>query len=215
MFALLDGAHLSQCPADCLTWLVDASVKATVVLALAYVASIVLRRADASIRRALWTAALLGVLFMPVLSYVTPSWRLALLPALRVTPDNIATFAAAPAETVGSPVSGKHQEVFPDRSQPPGVIAGPLRKTRKSAMGVLLESLVRTPWGTAAALPVLGVWLIGVMVVLGRLAAGLKRTIRYTRTATPLIDEAWRSQIVQLTAQMRCTRKITLLGNQK
>ncbi|UCC29141.1 MAG: hypothetical protein JSU86_13170, partial [Phycisphaerales bacterium] len=91
MLALLDGVFLWEHAGDWLAWLIDASIKAAVVLGLALASSVVLRRAEARVRHTLWSAALLGVLAVPVLSHVMPSWRLSLLPAFTVSPPQSAS----------------------------------------------------------------------------------------------------------------------------
>ena len=91
MLALFDGVFFWEHAGDWLVWLIDASVKAAVILGLALVGSVVLRRAEARLRHTLWSAALLGVLAVPVLSHVMPSWRLSLLPAFTVSPPQSAT----------------------------------------------------------------------------------------------------------------------------
>lgn len=91
MLALLDGVFLWEHAGDWLTWLMDASIKTAVVLGLTLASSVVLRRAEARVRHTLWSAAFLGVLAVPVLSHVMPSWRLSLLPAFTVLPPQSAS----------------------------------------------------------------------------------------------------------------------------
>lgn len=84
MLALLDSVYLSQRAGDWLVWFVDASVKATVALTFALALGVVLRRAPARVRHGLWSAALLGVLTLPVLSHLMPSWQLPLVPSVTI-----------------------------------------------------------------------------------------------------------------------------------
>ena len=85
MLAMLDATCFLERAGDCLVWLIDASVKSAVVLAAALALAGALRRAEARVRHALLSAALLGVLVVPVLSQIIPSWRLSLLPSLTVS----------------------------------------------------------------------------------------------------------------------------------
>lgn len=206
MLAFLDAAHSSEYAAAWLVWLIDASVKGTAQLALALALSCVLRRSEARVRRALWNVALLSVLVTPMLSYMTPSWRLAILPTL---PDRLQSEAAA-GPTPGKHIaSGLHTPPVPITSPNP-VAQPPLRLEQLTAnppqLSAPRESL-RTPW----AVLILGIWLIGVVAVLSWLLIGLRRADRCARTAVPLIDEPWCSLNSRLSMQMHLPRKITLL----
>src|SRR5688572_27789940 len=53
----------------------DGAAKGVVVLALAGVASLLMRRASAAARHALWYGALMSLLLLPVLSLALPDWR--------------------------------------------------------------------------------------------------------------------------------------------
>lgn len=206
MLAFLDAAHSSEYAAAWLVWLIDASVKGTALLALAWALSFVLRRSEARVRRGLWNVALLSVLVTPMLSYLTPSWRLAILPTL---PDRLQNEAAAGPRFAKHIAPGLHTPPAPVTSPNP-VAQPPLRLQQLTANPLQLsaprESL-RTPW----AVLILGVWLIGVVAVLSRLLIGLRRADRYARTAVPLFDEPWCNLNARLSAQMHLPRKISLL----
>ncbi len=61
--------------------LVDLVAKATLLLLVAWGIAFLLRGASASVRHQLWTAALIAVLALPLLSRVLPAWRVSILPA--------------------------------------------------------------------------------------------------------------------------------------
>src|SRR6266550_3872236 len=56
--------------------LADAFVRATVLLVLAAVVTVFLRRSPASLRHLVWTLACGGVLALPLASALLPNWRL-------------------------------------------------------------------------------------------------------------------------------------------
>src|SRR3954471_22087598 len=56
-------------------------IRTSVLLACVSLLSLVLRRASASVRHALWAVALLAVLAFPIASRLLPEWDLAILPA--------------------------------------------------------------------------------------------------------------------------------------
>ena len=64
-----------------LTVMLDAAWRVTLVLAVAWRATRLLGRRPAALRHAVWAAALLVALAVPMLAGVVPSWQLAVLPA--------------------------------------------------------------------------------------------------------------------------------------
>ena len=60
--------------------LVSVTLKSLVLLALAGVAALVLRRASAAARHLVWRLALIGLLLLPVLSLTLPGWQAPLWP---------------------------------------------------------------------------------------------------------------------------------------
>jgi hypothetical protein len=66
-------------------WLVYGAVvvtKATVLLGCAYVVSVLVRGRSAAVRHAVWSAAVVGVVALPLLGAAFPAWRVAVpLPA--------------------------------------------------------------------------------------------------------------------------------------
>src|SRR5688500_10053605 len=73
---------LATLAAGAVAVLADAALKGAVLLAVAAVAAVALRRASAAARHLLWSLALTAVLLVPVLSAVLPGWRV--LPRWRV-----------------------------------------------------------------------------------------------------------------------------------
>lgn len=60
--------------------LLDFAVKGLVLMALAWLAALAMRRASAAARHLVWALALGGLLALPVLSLVMPKWQLPILP---------------------------------------------------------------------------------------------------------------------------------------
>ena len=58
-----------------LAHLASALVKGVVLLAIAGLVALVLRRCSAATRHLMWTSALIGLLILPLLSLVAPTWR--------------------------------------------------------------------------------------------------------------------------------------------
>ncbi|MGQ0508175.1 MAG: M56 family metallopeptidase [Myxococcaceae bacterium] len=65
------------------TLLLDASFKATVVLAAAALAGLLVRRGSASGRHLVWSLAVFAALCLPVFAWLLPSWRVEVVTAVR------------------------------------------------------------------------------------------------------------------------------------
>ena len=61
-------------------FLLDAAIKSTLLLAIAYLAAMLLRRASAAVRHRVWCLTFMSLLGLPVLSLILPGWRLPILP---------------------------------------------------------------------------------------------------------------------------------------
>ena len=77
--------------------LLDMTIKATAILLAAWGASLLLRRGSAAARHMAWTAAVLGVLLLPVLSWTLPAWRvLPWMPEVPAAEDRARATPAVP-----------------------------------------------------------------------------------------------------------------------
>jgi HEAT repeat protein/beta-lactamase regulating signal transducer with metallopeptidase domain len=163
------------------TWL-ELGLKGAVVLLTAAVACGVLRRASAASRHLIWTAAVVAVLALPALSAVVPDLPLPLASARleSALPQVSVPLARRPTE---SPV--RHagvQTTASARPARPAATADPARPT--------VEPIV-VP--TTSIL--LGLWALGAAVLLARLAAAMSGVRRLVKTAVPVDDEAWDTQL--------------------
>lgn len=172
--------------------LADALVKATLVLAAAWLAAGLLRAASAAHRHRLWCVALAGLLLLPVLSASLPAWQLAILPppapmAAESTADLAWDLPAAEAWAESEELAGTI----------PGAAARPnAREHRQPASDVAAMELINTVQpaappvarsiSLASLMPIL--WLAGMAAVLLPLAVALRRTRRLLRTAEPIED---------------------------
>ena len=87
----------------------DAVVKASVILAVTALAAVALRRASAAARHLLWSLGLLSALAAPALSAALPRWELPLLTIAAPVADTTATLSTPvgnePAVTTTAPAS--------------------------------------------------------------------------------------------------------------
>ena len=162
--------------------LADVAAKSLVLAGAALVTSGLVRRAPASTRHLVYLSALLGLLALPLLAALLPTWRTPVLTLGRpsgVVPTGTSAATDAPRTTNagdGAPAAPPH--VGPTRAGPPaspGAPPSPLAPETAGAADAGGGSR-ETPW------PVLcfALWLAGVALVLARLAAGVavERDIR-------------------------------------
>lgn len=90
----------------------DVSWKSTAVLAAVYAATLLLRRASASVRHMVWELALGSLLFLPALEVGLPAWRVSALPAGSAAVSEMRVVATA--DGTAAP-SRRTQTQFPDR----------------------------------------------------------------------------------------------------
>ena len=76
---------LSQPSVTWLTIFLDISIKSIFVLAGAAMLSLILRQASAAMRHLVWLLAIAGLICLPMLSILLPTWQVPILP--RIFPD--------------------------------------------------------------------------------------------------------------------------------
>ncbi|TXT30691.1 MAG: antirepressor regulating drug resistance protein, partial [Planctomycetota bacterium] len=154
--------------------LVDSAVKGTVLLALAAVVALFLRRDSAATRHLVWLLAIVAMLVVPLLSAMLPQWRV--LPAwashspepdvVDVSPPSI----VRPADVV---VESPRASVPVEVERPISMTDQPAAELPESPVAIATpknnsESVVWS-WNWITALPL--VWAIGFCVLILRLSA--------------------------------------------
>jgi len=179
----------------------DVVLKATLLFLSAGVASFVLRRRSAALRHIVWTLALAGVLILPMLSMALPHWQV-----------NLVTIESA-SHSVSSfqlPVSSSYAA---DR-QPP---APSLQRNRSGAQPRGSDSTapavpLRAPISWSALL--LGVWMIGALLILIRLAAGVIAVQWMSRRTERVSDAPWLPHAKALAMELGISPRIVFLRSQ-
>ena len=180
-----------------LAMLADAFVKATVLLVLAAVVTVFLRRSPASLRHLVWTLACGGVLALPLASALLPNWKLALWPRLDV-----------PAAFDAEQLAPRAAEPEP---RPAARVVPTVHAPTPSPSSTIDAEPVRwhlTPDWTALVFPV---WLSGVGAVLILLAVGIARITWLDRVTRPVDDEAWLILVDELSLELGLRRHVRLL----
>ncbi|MCL2646664.1 MAG: ankyrin repeat domain-containing protein [Phycisphaerales bacterium] len=191
-------------------FLLDISVKATIVLAGAGLASLLLRRYSAAARHLLWTGSIIALLLLPLASLALPAWnvlpywvapqRLATIPsasAFRIEPQFPVVAAAVESPVIGVDRVGggdgtlkrELQVISPDR-----VCAGWEWKEWREWGGWL-------PW----------LYLFGAFVVLTPLVFAPIYLRRLMRSAATLAGGGWEGLLSEVRQELGVRRLVRLL----
>lgn len=170
--------------------------KVSLILAAAFGAAWLTRRAPARSRHLLWSAAFAAVLLLPIVAMVAPPLRVPLPSAWQQAPAEIPASAARDAARPSADlvdVSGVALNLKLEEA-PIASTTVPARRRTVSARAI-------------AAL----VWLGGVCVALSMLLVALVRVRRLSRTAAAFDDSAWHEANARMGAQLGLRRKVRLL----
>ena len=191
-----------------LAGLLSFAARATVLLALAWVATWVLRRRSAATRHLIWSGAIAGVLALPLLGAVMPAWNVPLISMTARTDTPIAaTAAAAPverrAEAAPAPSSAT------SNAAPATAAASPTNVTPPSAAAraVITSALAAPSAKTLGAV----VWLALTVLLLLRLAIANARVSAWQRSSQSVEDGRTLGLLRRLCRQYRIERPVVLL----
>ncbi|HSS75118.1 MAG TPA: M56 family metallopeptidase [Thermoanaerobaculia bacterium] len=180
--------------------LVDASLKGLVLCLFAAAAALALRRSSAAARHLVWRLALAGLLALPVLAALLPSWRVPLSAF-----DKEVARTANVERSVAPPV---HQAYPAARTLEPAVVA--VTDPGASNRVAPKRPIEAVSWQAIA----FGIWLAGGLAVLGSLAVALLRVTWRGRHAMPVVDADWTALLRQVCADLNVRRPIRLVqGN--
>jgi beta-lactamase regulating signal transducer with metallopeptidase domain len=180
----------------------DAALKSFVVLAVAGVASLCLRRASAAARHLVWYLAIVSLLVMPLISPILPSWHRALWSVAINQPSAnemslvlvlapTADVALAVTQTPGAPAAIESPTAI-------GIDPG-------QARGMAAE--FHTGWLAVGV----GVWLTGVLVVLSSMATGWLALWRLSRSTHALQGAGWAVLLGELRVTLKIRRPVLLM----
>nr|MDQ3013652.1 hypothetical protein [Acidobacteriota bacterium] len=212
--------------------LLDSAVKSVAVMLAAWMLVTALRRASAATRHWVWSAALVGLLALPVLSLTLPRWRISLLPSLASKADAALakpkgeTESLVPSATV-IPTGSAKQVSASASNRAIKLELDPLPQTSAGALSVqrmpdrrlddvwpipiplmlrTFDKLKTVDWTVAA----LAFWAIGMLLVVARLAAGTFRIWRLAKSASLVKQNSWVALAQRLAARLRLRGSIEL-----
>jgi beta-lactamase regulating signal transducer with metallopeptidase domain/protocatechuate 3,4-dioxygenase beta subunit len=177
-------------------WAVTLLAKSTLVLAMASLVTLGMRRSSSSARHAVWTLTLAAIACMPLLIRVLPRWEVRVLPAaplpasIVVEPTIDRDAAPAPA-LVDDPGAGLPGGADP----PPAALPIPV-SAASPAVGC------RT-WGLVA-------WLAGALFGISRLIGGVALIGTTVSRAAIVTDDEWRRLLADAAATLGLRRPVGL-----
>src|SRR5712691_1516834 len=178
--------------------LADAFVKATVLLLLAAIVTLCLRRSPASLRHLVWSLACGGVLALPLASALLPNWWVAGWPRLDV-----------PVAFDATQIAGAREQIpRVPRPAPAPAAREPAATVPAATVDAGSMHWRLSPDWTAFVFPV---WLGGVAVVLVLLGIGMARIFWLDRVTEPMRDEGWLILAEELSLELGVTRHVRLL----
>jgi HEAT repeat protein/beta-lactamase regulating signal transducer with metallopeptidase domain len=190
-----------------LSWLplADAVVKASLILGAAGLTSLILRRASAALRHLVWTLALCSALLLPIVSLALPKWQLSLITV------------ASPAARVESRVENEVERTVARHAAEPvdphTATAPPLGRAAHADAATAPANGDRAQWlpGLSWQSALIGIWLLGAVAILGRIAAGLL-AVRFLSRRTQLITDAeWLPMAMDIAEEMGVTPRLRFL----
>lgn len=201
-------------------FLLDVLIKSVVVLVGAFAASVLLRRASASIRHHVWSMALAGILILPLLAAALPAWQLPLVPRVSLVGQLVAQLGPAPqvetqanvtGDPAAQPLARPQAESRSERG--PAADAGTAAVTRAG-------SSVNIDGGSRLGAPAVGFWLFALWgtvaaALLGRLAVGALVASWITRTAEEVADPAWKKLTRRLARRLGISADVALVRNER
>jgi beta-lactamase regulating signal transducer with metallopeptidase domain len=163
----------------------DLAVRATVLLGAAFLVVAGLRRASAAARHLVWAIALGGLVILPAVARIIPTWALSVsMPAWVVA--RVDRASASSHDTPAPSTGHRHRR----RSSVP-VVASVRAPTTAD---------VPQPFRVSAAMVLWGLWALGAVLVLMRLLVGLVRVRGVVARASLEVDPTW-TGLVELVAR--------------
>lgn len=165
-------------------------IKVTVIITAAWLASKLLQGASAAVRHAVWGIAFCSILLLPVLGAVVPRWEVT-LPSVFFDQWPMAGMveqqdAAADASVSEAPISNRLANDARKEGLQGAIPVIPAAHTEEAAANI-------SAWSLAGGAMVL-IWVLGIVVIIGRLMADIIRVFQISRTAhffqteKPIVD---------------------------
>ena len=183
-----------------LALLLEATLKGSLILALAAVVTSRLRGSSAALRHLVWGIALGSAAILPLAARLLPAWNVSVPAdiAANLSPLPVATVEPRPASQpavpppTGSSLAGDASQgtSVADRGNPP---PSPLSLTAALTLG----------------------WALVTVLLLARLLVGIARMSRLTRRATPVNRDSWPARLAEAAHRSGVARRVRLLASEE
>jgi beta-lactamase regulating signal transducer with metallopeptidase domain/major membrane immunogen (membrane-anchored lipoprotein) len=205
MLSLFDAIGASANTTTWLTILVDASWKGVVLLLTALLLSLLLRRAAAATRHLVWSLALIGLLALPLLSFILPTWNVPIVPQVvpsaprlerSITPIPEYRLPKSPSQKM-LVSNGKTWTVSTSYSSQPATVR------RQSNWLTALSSWTLPTWAFL-------IWLNGAVIVSARWLLGWLSVKMLSRRSHEILDDDWNDLSENICAALNLKQPVKL-----
>ena len=187
-----------------LTWMVLLFARATVILLLGGLLAALLRRSSSSARHAVLGFTVIGLLVLPLVATLLPSWELAILPAERPTArvivvrrlsfDLSRTTKGAGSEAGNAgPAAGALTPHSPEGHAAHSAPSSSADKASRPPEGLTPAPVRDEPWPVLAWLAV--AWVVGAAIGVVRIGRSLLLARRTLRRAAELVEPGWQCEV--------------------
>ena len=192
--------------------LLDLSIKGTILLFIAGMATLIFRRAPASMRHFFWFLALGGLILLPVLSSILPSWQVPLIP------KSTTAFAHAENQTLSiktenrlSLSKDKHGNNLTEAVQKPILNEPAILKNTSTNQNA--RSVKNGFWNVSQNWTqwLLVLWFFGVFILVFRFFIGWFKISRIVQKAQLPENEHWEKTVDKLSSEIQIKRPVVLL----
>jgi HEAT repeat protein/beta-lactamase regulating signal transducer with metallopeptidase domain len=188
-----------------LAWfpLADAVAKATLVLTIAAVASVALRRASAALRHLVWTVALCSALALPLLSVSLPRWQLSIF---RVAVDTPVPADAGQQGRLADTIEPAREKPLPSSPRARTAETTTAARPEPPAAG-RLDWVRAISWQQA----LFACWLAGAGAIVIRMLIGLAAVSWLSRRTQRIADAPWLPMARALASELGVTARLRFL----
>ncbi|HEV2146346.1 MAG TPA: M56 family metallopeptidase, partial [Longimicrobiaceae bacterium] len=184
--------------------LLDAALRGSVLILLAWGATRLMRRASAASRHMVWAAALTAVVLVPLVGTLVPRWGVLPLPRIAApAPETAPSSELPPPGSTAEPFIVSAASAAPEVASP----AAEAATASPPAEGLAVRPGLAADWQVLLLLT----WLAGAGLLTLRLGYGLTRVWWLERRATEITDDEWVRAVDALTRRLRVGRIVTLL----
>ena len=153
--------------------LIDATMKSVVILAVAGLFGLVLRRRSAAVRSLVWSLAIVGCLIVPLFSFTLPQWEVGVLPATserfqvdQLTDNTQAAISPVPTESRPLPTTSTSLAQATPTPIQPETTTSEIAIRQSNTLEIGFASLHWTDW-------IVVCWAAGTLFLIARLLMGI------------------------------------------